>query len=50
MTSLRLELVKILHQKRTYLGWIGLALVPVIVIVAGALQKPHRPIPATRRS
>ncbi len=45
MSSLRLELVKILHQKRTYLGWIGLVLVPVIVIVAGALQKPHRPDP-----
>jgi ABC-2 type transport system permease protein len=45
MTSLRLEFVKILRQRRTYLGWIGLVLVPVIVIVAGALQKPHRPDP-----
>ena len=41
MTSLRLELIKILHQKRTYIGWVGLVLVPVIVIAAGALQKPR---------
>jgi len=41
MTLLHLELAKILRQKRTYLGWVGLVLVPVIVIVAGALQKPR---------
>jgi ABC-2 type transport system permease protein len=41
MTSLRLELIKILHQKRTYIGWVGLVLVPVIVIAAGVLQKPR---------
>ena len=45
MRSLRLELAKVLHQKRTYLGWIGLVLVPVIVIAAGALQKPRPPDP-----
>lgn len=41
MRSLRLELIKILHQKRTYIGWLGLVLVPVIVIAAGALEKPR---------
>jgi ABC-2 type transport system permease protein len=45
MMSLRLELIKILHQKRTYIGWVGLVLVPVIVIAAGALQKPRPPDP-----
>ena len=41
MRLLRLELSKILNQKRTYIGWVGLVLVPVIVIAAGALQKPR---------
>jgi ABC-2 type transport system permease protein len=45
MTSLRLELAKILNQKRTYIGWLGLVLVPLIVIAAGALQKPRPPDP-----
>ena len=45
MTSLHLELIKILHQKRTYVGWVGLLLVPLIVAVTGALQKPHHPDP-----
>ncbi len=41
MRSLRLELAKILNQKRTYIGWLGLVLVPLIVVAAGALQKPR---------
>ena len=41
MRSLRLELFKILHQKRTYIGWLGLVLVPLIVVAAAALQKPQ---------
>ncbi|MGD0998053.1 MAG: ABC transporter permease subunit [Thermoleophilia bacterium] len=41
MRSLRLELIKILHQKRTYIGWVGLVLVPLIVLAAGALEKPR---------
>jgi ABC-2 type transport system permease protein len=45
VSGLRLELVKVLHQRRTYIGWLGLALVPLIVIVAGAVQKPQRPGP-----
>ena len=45
MTLLRLELSKILNQKRTYIGWLGLVLVPVIVIAAGALETPRPPDP-----
>ncbi len=45
MTGLRLELIKVLHQRRTYLGWLGLVLVPLAVIAAGALQKPRPPAP-----
>jgi len=41
MRSLRLEAIKILHQKRTYIGWLGLLLVPLVVIAAGALEKPR---------
>jgi ABC-2 type transport system permease protein len=41
MTSLRLEAIKILHQKRTYIGWVGLLAVPLIVVAAAALQKPR---------
>lgn len=41
MGSLRLELVKILHQKRTYLGWLALVLVPVVITVAVALEPPE---------
>jgi ABC-2 type transport system permease protein len=41
MRALRLEIVKILHQKRTYLGWAGLVLVPLVVTAAGALEKPR---------
>ncbi len=43
MTTLRLELVKIAHQRRTYVGWVGLVLVPVVVVAAAALEKPHPP-------
>ena len=45
MTALRLELVKILHQRRTYVGWVGLVLVPVVVVAAAALEKPRPPDP-----
>ncbi len=45
MTTLRLELVKILHQRRTYVGWVGLVLVPVVVVAAAALEKPQPPDP-----
>jgi ABC-2 type transport system permease protein len=45
VSSLRLELIKILHQKRTYLGWAALVAVPVITVVAGALSKPAPPDP-----
>lgn len=41
MTSLRLEAIKVAHQKRTYLGWTGLVAVPLIVVAAGALQTPR---------
>ena len=41
MRSLRLEAIKILHQKRTYIGWVGLLAVPLIVVAAAALQKPR---------
>ena len=43
--GLRLELIKVLHQRRTYIGWLGLVLVPLIVIAAGALQKPRPQAP-----
>ena len=45
MATLRLELVKIAHQRRTYVGWIGLVLVPVAVVAAAALEKPRPPDP-----
>lgn len=45
MTLLRLELSKTLNQKRTYIGWVGLVLVPVIVVAAGSLQKPRPQAP-----
>jgi len=45
MTALRLEVTKILHQRRTYVGWIGLVLVPVVVVAAAALEKPQPPDP-----
>ncbi len=45
MRLLRLELSKILNQKRTYIGWVGLVLVPMTVVAAGALQKPRPPDP-----
>ena len=46
MSSLHLEIVKILHQKRTYLGWLALLAVPVITVLATALTKPQPPDPA----
>ncbi len=46
MNSLRLEIVKILHQKRTYLGWLALLAVPVIAVLATALTRPQPPDPA----
>jgi ABC-2 type transport system permease protein len=45
LTALRLELIKVLHQRRTYVGWVGLLLVPLIVVAAGALEKPRPPDP-----
>jgi ABC-type transport system involved in multi-copper enzyme maturation permease subunit len=39
---LRLEFTKLIHQKRTYVGWIGIGAVPIIMVVALALQK-HKP-------
>jgi ABC-2 type transport system permease protein len=45
MGNLRLEIVKILHQKRTYVGWAALLAVPVITVVAGALSKSGPPDP-----
>jgi ABC-2 type transport system permease protein len=41
VTGLRLEAIKIARQKRTYIGWAGLVLVPLIVVSAGALQTPR---------
>jgi ABC-2 type transport system permease protein len=41
VTALRLELIKILRQRRTYIGWVGLLLVPAIVVASGVLQKPR---------
>jgi len=41
VTSLRLELFKIVHQKRTYIGLLGLLAVPLIVVAAAALQTPR---------
>lgn len=34
MTLLRSELTKIFYQKRTYIGWIALAAIPVLVAIA----------------
>jgi ABC-2 type transport system permease protein len=45
VTSLRLEIVKILYQKRTYLGWLALVAVPVITVLATALTTPRPPDP-----
>jgi len=41
MGNLRLELIKILHLKRTYLGWLALALVPIVITLAVALAPPE---------
>ncbi len=41
MRALRLEFAKILRQKRTYIGWAGLVLVPLIVVASGVLQTPR---------
>ena len=51
MRSLRLELAKILNQKRTYIGWLGLVLVPLIVSWRREpCKSPGRRTPAIRRS
>jgi ABC-2 type transport system permease protein len=41
VTALRLEIAKILRQRRTYVGWVGLVLVPVVVVAAAAIEKPR---------
>jgi ABC-2 type transport system permease protein len=38
MKLFRLELKKLLHQKRSYVGW-GIGIVPILMVVALALQK-----------
>jgi ABC-2 type transport system permease protein len=35
---LRLEFKKLVHQKRTYVGWLAMVAVPIIMVVALALQ------------
>lgn len=35
------EFVKILFQKRTYFGWVGLFLVPFLITIAMKLSSPH---------
>lgn len=34
MTLLRCELTKILYQRRTYIGWTALVIIPIIVVIA----------------
>jgi ABC-2 type transport system permease protein len=36
------EFVKILFQKRTYFGWVGLFLVPFLITIAMKLSSPHQ--------
>jgi ABC-2 type transport system permease protein len=38
----RLEFKKTIHQKRTYVGWIGIAAIPVLIVIALALSA-HKP-------
>jgi ABC-2 type transport system permease protein len=40
MTLLRSELTKLLFQKRTYVGWIGLLIIPIVIVVALRLRSP----------
>lgn len=40
MKLLRGELTKLLFQKRTYVGWIGLLAIPILIVVALALSPP----------
>lgn len=42
MKLLRLEFKKLIHQKRTYVGWAGIAAIPIIMVLALALQS-HKP-------
>jgi len=46
MSHLRREFLKILFQKRTYFGWVGLFLVPFIITVAMRLSSEGPPDPA----
>ncbi len=42
MKLFRLEFRKTIHQKRTYVGWAGIAAIPILIVVALALSK-HKP-------
>ena len=40
MKLMRSEIVKVLFQKRTYVGWIGLLAIPILIVVALDLSSP----------
>jgi ABC-2 type transport system permease protein len=42
MKLFRLEFKKLIHQKRTYVGWAGISAIPILIVVALALSK-HKP-------
>src|SRR5450759_1549088 len=40
MKLLRGELTKLFFQKRTYVGWVGLLVIPILIVVALDLSSP----------